>query len=70
MRIELYEMIAGVSGKPPSEIKDDMNFHNDLGLDSVDMLHLVMDVEKAFRVSITDEEYDEIHTVANLQKFV
>lgn len=70
MRDELYKMIAGISGKPPSEIKDEMNFHNDLGLDSIDLLHLVMNVEKEFHVSITDEEYDEIQTVASLQKFV
>lgn len=70
MNCELYSMIAKVSGRLPADIQDNMTFQNDLGLDSIDMLHLVMQVEKEFRVSITDEEYDGIQTVANLQNFV
>jgi acyl carrier protein len=41
---------------PPSEISDDIPlFGEGLGLDSIDALELVLEIERAFGVAITDE---------------
>ena len=41
---------------PPSEIGDDVPlFGEGLGLDSIDALELVLEIERSFGVAITDE---------------
>jgi acyl carrier protein len=42
---------------PPDDIKDDMPlFGEGLGLDSIDALELVLELERSFGVVITDEQ--------------
>jgi acyl carrier protein len=42
---------------PPEEIGDSMPlFGEGLGLDSIDVLELVLEIERSFGVSITDEQ--------------
>ena len=42
---------------PPESIEDGISlFSEGLGLDSIDVLELVLEIERTFGVSITDEE--------------
>lgn len=42
---------------PPEEIADDISlFGEGLGLDSIDVLELVLEIERTFGVAITDEQ--------------
>jgi len=40
------------------------NFVNDLGADSLDVVELIMEFEKAFQISIPDNEAEKIYTVS------
>lgn len=39
---------------------------DELGLDSIDLVDLVMEIEQAFSVSVPDEEFENIKTVGDI----
>ena len=43
-------------GVEESEVTREASFTNDLGADSLDTVELIMELEKAFNISIPDEE--------------
>jgi acyl carrier protein len=45
-------------------------FFNDLGLDFLDVVELVMEVEKDFTIAITDEESERIKTLEDIVKLI
>lgn len=52
---------------PVSDIEKSAKLQNDLGADSLDVVELVMGLEKKFGVTITDKEIDKkIRTVGDL----
>ncbi len=46
-----------------SEITPTASFTNDLGADSLDIVELIMEFEKEFNISISDEKAEKITTV-------
>lgn len=48
------------------EIKDDSSLFNDLGADSLDVVEIIMEIEKQFNVSIDDKWFDKPLTVNDL----
>ncbi len=50
-------------GVEESEVTPEASFTNDLGADSLDTVELIMELEKAFNISIPDEEAEKIGTV-------
>lgn len=59
----LYELIADSLSVDIKDIKDESNFVEDLGADSLDIVELVMVIEKNFDIEIPDEEAEKISTV-------
>ena len=43
---------------------------DDLGADSLDVVHLVMSIEESFDVEIPDEEVENIKTVGDIVKYI
>ncbi len=52
-------------GVEESEVTPEASFTNDLGADSLDTVELIMELEKAFNISIPDEEAENIATVGD-----
>ncbi len=52
-------------GVEESEVTPEASFTNDLGADSLDTVELIMELEKAFNISIPDEEAEKIATVGD-----
>ncbi len=53
------------------ELKPQANIFEDLGLDSLDVVDLVVALQKKFKVEIrTDERIKEIRTLEDLCKFI
>ncbi|WP_185856499.1 acyl carrier protein [Blattabacterium cuenoti] len=46
-----------------NEILPTASFTNDLGADSLDIVELIMEFEKEFKISISDEKAEKITTV-------
>ena len=57
----------GVDGE---EVKPEASFTNDLGADSLDTVELIMEIEKAFAISIPDDQAEKIETVADAVEYV
>lgn len=50
-------------GVEESEVVNEASFTNDLGADSLDTVELIMEFEKAFSISIPDDQAENILTV-------
>lgn len=66
LRNVLRELYNEDTGSTLSEFGDAVNLVTDLGLDSVDVVSLVMQVERHFRIRMTHEELSEVLLVGQL----
>ncbi len=58
-------------GVDASEVTPTASFTNDLGADSLDTVELIMEFEKAFGITISDEDAQEnITTVGDAIKYI
>ena len=58
-------IIADKLGVSESEITSEASFTDDLGADSLDTVELIMEFEKEFDVTISDEDAERIQTVGD-----
>jgi acyl carrier protein len=54
----------------PAEIEDEVRFREDLDADSLDLYELVMELEDAYGISMSEEQAAKIETVADAVDFV
>jgi acyl carrier protein len=66
----IISLLAYRLGYDETEINENQDFINDLGVDSLDMVEIVMDIEKEFGLKVEDKEIAEIKTVSDLIKKV
>ena len=58
-------------GVSPEEVTETASFTNDLGADSLDTVELIMEFEKAFNITIPDEDAGEkIATVGDAVSYI
>lgn len=65
---KVREILAKELNIPEEDIKLESNFTDDLGIDSLDLVQLVMELEEAFNITIDDAE--AIKTVQDAVSFV
>ncbi len=53
-----------------SEVTPEASFKDDLGADSLDVVELVMELEDAFGLEISDEEAEKINTVGEVVEYI
>lgn len=67
----IVEMICQQFDLTPEEVNEDTSFTEDLGIDSLDVVELIMEVEGEFGLSeIPEEELKKMHTVHDLVEYV
>ena len=54
----------------PDEITPESHLRHDLGLDSLQGVTLIMNVEEEFGISITDEELAAVRTVGDVVRLI
>lgn len=64
--ILIANIIVEKLGVDPSEVCYDSSLTNDLGADDLDSIELIMQFEKEFNISITDEDAERIGTVGEI----
>ena len=47
-----------------------IEFIDDLGADSLDTVELVMALEESFKIEISDEDAEKIHTVGDAVRYI
>jgi acyl carrier protein len=62
----LKDLLEEDRGEKYETIREEAKLRDDLGLDSVDLVTLVMQVQDKFRVVLTSNELEKIVTVSNL----
>ena len=58
--------ISSSTGIPVSEITADSHLESDLGLDNLDRVSVIMDVEDEFDVELPEEALENVSTVREL----
>jgi len=59
----LKKVISEQSGVEEKEITPNSNFTKDLGMDSLDLVEVVMSLEQEFKLEIDDESAEKLKTV-------
>lgn len=67
---KVKQIIINKLGVEESQITDAASFTNDLGADSLDTVELVMEFEKAFNLTIADEDAEKIQTVGDAVSYI
>jgi acyl carrier protein len=70
IEMKVKSVIAEKAGKSISDIRDDASFIEDLGLDSLDLVDMIMKLEEEFGISIPDEDLDKIRTVKDAINYI
>lgn len=66
LRATLRDIIAEIAEiDDPARITDDANLYKELGVDSMQALEIVLELEKRFSVAIPEAKLKEIRTLAD-----
>jgi acyl carrier protein len=67
---KVVEIVSKQLGVAKEKISKTSSFVNDLGADSLDTVELVMALEESFKIEISDEDAEKIHTVGDAIKYI
>ena len=67
---KVMDIIAESLGVKRDQVKAESSFINDLNADSLDIVELVMAIEKEFEIEIPDEDAEKITTVQHAIDFI
>jgi acyl carrier protein len=70
IRNKIKEAIANVSDIELEDIPDDASFNDDLGLDSLVMLEISVDIELQFGLEVSEEDLAQLHTLQDAVELV
>ena len=66
----IFRMIARQFNKNVEEINENMNFIEDLGADSIDLVELIMFCEDEFKIELDVEDYEHVKRIKDMIKLV
>lgn len=67
---KIKEIIVDKNDVPAEQVTDNASFEADLGMDSLDRVELMIEVEKEFKISIPDDEAEEACTLNDCVEIV
>ena len=70
IRIKITRILADKLALDESDLGDNQKFYDDLGVDSLDYYEVIVAIEKAFNVSIPNDEVGKLNTVGSLVAYV
>ena len=70
LEIKIKAIVAKTLDADESEITGDVNFIEDLGADSLDIVEMIMETERCFGISIPDNQVDDLMTFGKLVEYV
>jgi len=66
LRSELLELLYQDTGQRYDHLDDSVTLREGLGLDSVDLVSLVMQIESRFRIRLDSQELQQLEKVGDL----
>ncbi len=70
MKEQIIEILMEQLDLERDDIKDDSDFVEDLEMDSLDMMELVIEVEKKLSISIDNEKLADVHCMNDLMDLI
>jgi acyl carrier protein len=70
LRQIVRELVESNTNEPLEHFDDDTDLRTGLGLDSVDLITLAMEIQDHFKVMIAPGDFEQLHTVGNLLDFL
>lgn len=67
---EIKDVVAGQLNIDKSKITDTASFVDDLNADSLDLVELIMELEKRYDIKIPQEDQEKIKNVADAAKYI
>lgn len=67
---KVKELIVDQLDVSEDQVKEEANFIDDLGADSLDIVELVMVFEEEFGIEIPDEDAETLKTVGDAVKYI
>ena len=66
IRQTLIELMEADTGETYGDLADEKNLRTELGLDSVDVVSIVSQVERRFRIRLSQQDLEKLVTVGDL----
>jgi len=66
IRQTLIELLEADTGETYPDLDDETNLREGLGLDSVDVVSIVSQIERRFRIRLSQQELEKLITVADV----
>ena len=66
IRRTLIEILEADTGEKHESLADDANLREGLGLDSVDVVSIVSQIERRFHLRLSQQELEKLTTVADV----
>jgi acyl carrier protein len=70
LRQGLARLLTIFDEEAPRRLRDEMRLREELGLDSVDIVSLVMHVEAQYRITLTRQDLQRTRTVGDLVRLI
>jgi acyl carrier protein len=67
---KLQDIIVEELGVDKSEVTMEANLNDDLGADSLDAVELIMAIEDAFEINVSDEVAQSLTTVGKIVEYI
>ena len=67
---EVKDMLSKLTGLDPSEIGDNADIVNDLGVDSLKVIEIATSIERTYKVVVKDSELAKLRTVKDAVGFI
>jgi acyl carrier protein len=66
LRQTLIELLEADTGEKYPDLEENTKLREGLGLDSVDVVSIVSQIERRFRIRLTQQELEKLATVADM----
>lgn len=70
MTEKIIELTAAHLGLAQDTISETSSFKEDLGVDSLDLFELVMEMEEEFGIEIPSEDLENLNTIGDVAKYI
>ncbi len=67
---KVKEVMVNLLKIRPEELKDDVNLYDGIGVDSTEMVELVIALEKAFGTKLSPKEITKFSTLNDIEKII
>ena len=65
IRSQIKQSIVTVTGVDPADIGDTASYRDDLGLDSLSILEIAINIEYHYKIKVPEEELQQIRTIGD-----